>query len=439
MLTSEERAGHRSALTVRAWELWKRPTNWITFTGLTVAAMLALTGIFTMTVTVETSQVMTCLLLATLAIVQAEATRRIEHQRRSLSITPHVSMTSVWVFPGAFILPPQLSALLVAVIYLHLGFRSWSGIRHVNPHRTVANATTMTMSAFAGWGAVQLVGDTSATVSSICFAGFAFFVINTALTGIGLYLAAPGKASVPNCLGTWDDNILELSTVCLGGLVIAALPYQPALVLLIFLPLYVLQRSVLIKQLEELATTDQKTQLLNATTWQQGAVREIARAERENGQFGTLMIDLDHFKSINDTYGHLAGDDVLKGVAALVKAETRTQDLAGRFGGEEFVVLLTSSSKQESVAVAERIRQRISEMIIKTRDNEGNPVVIEQRTASVGVATFPLDGRTMDEVMASADASVYAAKRNGRNRVVSSPDLATVAEEAGKSLETVAA
>lgn len=102
-------------------------------------------------------------------------------------------------------------------------------------------------------------------------------------------------------------------------------------------------------------------------------------------------------------------------------------------------MLLTSSSKHESVAVAERIRQRISEMVIRTQDNEGNPVVIEQRTASVGVATYPVDGRTIDEVMASADASVYAAKRNGRNRVVSSPDLATVTEEAGKSLEAVAA
>lgn len=436
MITSEERAGHRSALTVTAWELWKRPQNWITFTALTVVVMLALTGVFTASISIETSQVTTCLLLATLAIAQAEATRRIEHQRRSLSITPHVSMTSVWVFPGAFLLPPQLSALLVAVIYLHLGFRSWSGIRHVTPHRTVANATTMILTAYAGWAGMQLAGDGPVTVTSIGVAGLTFFLVNTALTGAGLYLAAPEKASAANCLGTWDDNILELSTICLGGLVIAALPYQPALVLLIFLPLYVLQRSVLIKQLEELATTDQKTQLLNATTWQEGAAREVARAEREGGQFGALMIDLDFFKRINDTYGHLAGDDVLKAVAALVKAETRAQDLAGRFGGEEFVALLTSSSKSESVAVAERIRKRVSELVIKTRDNEGNAVVIEQQTASIGVATFPLDGRTLDEVMASADASVYAAKRNGRNRVVTSPDLETVASP---QLEAVAA
>ncbi|RSN47184.1 GGDEF domain-containing protein [Amycolatopsis sp. WAC 04197] len=436
MITSEERAGHRSALTVATWELWKRPKHWIAYTGLSVATMLALTGVFAASIAITSSQVLLCSLLAGLAIAHTEATRRIERQRRSMSVTPHINMTSVWVLPGAILLPPQLTALLVTVIYLHLGYRSWAGLRTVNPHRTVANATSMTLTAFAAWAAVQIVGAETASVTSICAASLAFFLMNAVFTGTGLYFAAPKKATVQTLLGSWDDNILEASTVCIGALVLAVLPHQPVLVLLVFLPLYLLQRSVLIKQLEELATTDQKTQLLNATTWQQGAVREVSRAERENGQFGALMIDLDHFKSINDTYGHLAGDDVLKGVAALVKAETRTQDLAGRFGGEEFVVLLTSSSKQESVAVAERIRQRISEMVIKTQDNEGNDVVIEQRTASVGVATFPLDGRTIDEVMASADASVYAAKRNGRNRVVSSPDLASVTEEA---MEAVAA
>lgn len=435
MITSEEHAGHRSALTVATWELWKRPKHWIAYTGLSVVTMLALTGVFAASISITSSQVLLCFLLAGLAIAHTEATRRIERQRRSMSVTPHINMTSVWVLPGAILLPPQLTALLVTVIYLHLGYRSWAGLRTVNPHRTVANATSMTLTAFAAWAAVQFAGgDDPASVTSICAASLAFFLMNAVFTGTGLYFAAPKKATTQTLLGSWDDNILEASTVCIGGLVLAVLPHQPVLVLLVFLPLYLLQRSVLIKQLEELATTDQKTQLLNATTWQQGAVREVARAERENGQFGALMIDLDHFKTINDTFGHLAGDDVLKGVAALVKAETRAQDLAGRFGGEEFVVLLTSSSKQESVAVAERIRQRISEMVIKTRDNEGNSVIIEQRTASVGVATYPLDGRSIDDVMASADASVYAAKRNGRNKVVSSPDLATVAEEAREAV-----
>jgi len=388
--------------------------------------MLALGSASLVQVPVTTSHWGTFCLLAVLAIVQAEATRRIEHQRRSLSVTPHVSMTSVWLFPGAFLLPPHLAALLVIVIYIHLGFRSWSGIRHVTPHRTVANATTMIMSSFAAGYTEHLIGHNGTTTYSICAAGLAFFLMNTLVTGIGLYLAAPEKATAETCLGSWDDNILELSTLCLGGLLIATLPHQPVLMLLIFLPLYVLQRSVLIKQLEELATTDQKTQLLNAVTWQNAANREVSRVEREGGSFGALMIDLDFFKRINDNYGHLAGDDVLKAVAALVKSETRQHDLAGRFGGEEFVALLASSTKDEAIATAERIRKLVSELVINTRNNEGEPVVIENQTASIGVAEFPRDGSTLDEVMASADAAVYAAKRSGRNRVVGSPALDAV-------------
>lgn len=426
MITSEESAGQRRVLAIHEWELWTRPKAWTAFTTVTIVTMLALGSASLVQVPVTASHWGTFCLLAVLAIVQAEATRRIEHQRRSLSVTPHVSMTSVWLFPGAFLLPPHLAALLVIVIYVHLGFRSWSGIRHVTPHRTVANATTMIMSSFAAGYTEHLIGHNGTTTYSICAAGLAFFLMNTLVTGVGLYLAAPEKATAETCLGSWDDNVLELSTLCLGGLLIATLPHQPVLMLLIFLPLYVLQRSVLIKQLEELATTDQKTQLLNAVTWQNAAIREVSRVEREGGSFGALMIDLDFFKRINDNYGHLAGDDVLKAVAALVKSETRQHDLAGRFGGEEFVALLASSTKDEAIATAERIRKLVSELVINTRNNEGEPVVIENQTASIGVAEFPRDGSTLDEVMASADAAVYAAKRSGRNRVVGSPALDAV-------------
>lgn len=160
MITSEERAGHRSALTVAAWELWKRPEHWIAYTGLSVATMLALTGVFAASIAITSSQVLLCFLLAGLAIAHTEATRRIERQRRSMSVTPHINMTSVWVLPGAILLPPQLTALLVTVIYLHLGYRSWAGLHTVNPHRTVANATSMTLTAFAAWGPSRSSGPT---------------------------------------------------------------------------------------------------------------------------------------------------------------------------------------------------------------------------------------------------------------------------------------
>ncbi|MBB4687479.1 sensor domain-containing diguanylate cyclase [Amycolatopsis jiangsuensis] len=419
MVTSGERSGRDLIAAVRGWTLWTRPGPWVavTLSSMAVAVALSVTSAFLVPVTMAELGLFG--LLAGLAVAQTEVTRRIERQRRMLSHGPHITVTSVWLLPAALLMPPQLMAALGVVIYLYLAFRSWNGIQPGEGHRVAANATTMILSGFGASLAAFCVGEQG--VSTIVAAAFGYFLVNTALTGLGLYLAAPKSATPSLCLGSMDDNVLEAAILCVGGLLTMVLTEQPVLSALVILPLYVLQRSVLIKRLEELATTDQKTQLLNATTWQEGAQREVSRAEREQGTFGALMIDLDHFKHINDTYGHLAGDDVLKAVAAVVRQETRAHDLVGRFGGEEFVALLPATSKEDAVVTADRIRQRISELVIQTHTNEGEAVSIERRTASIGVAAFPFDGSNIEDVMAAADAAVYVAKDSGRNRVVGSP------------------
>jgi len=425
MVTSGEQRGQDLISRARGWALWTRPRDWIVATLTAITVMLSWTAVSLLTVPVTVAQLGTFLLLTALAVAQTEVSRRLERQRRILSSGPYISMTSVWLLPAGLLLPAQLIAALGVVLYVYLAFRSWSGTRPGEFHRVAANATTMILSAFsAGVVGHMTIGSGVATVT---LAALAFFTVNTALTGLGLYLADPKSATPVSCLGNMDDNLLELSTLCVGALLVMVLNEEPLLSVLVILPLYVLQRSVLIKRLEELATTDQKTQLLNATTWQDGAQREISRAERENGSFGAMMIDLDHFKRINDTYGHLAGDDVLKAVAAVVKQETRAHDLVGRFGGEEFVALLPSTSKEDAIVTAERIRQRVSELIISTTTNAGAAVDIERQTASIGVAAYPLDGSSIEEVMASADAAVYAAKHGGRNRVVGSVAAALAA------------
>ncbi|MDT7802867.1 MAG: hypothetical protein QOI78_6300 [Actinomycetota bacterium] len=425
MVTSGERSGQGVISGVAGWALWRRPPRWIAVTLAAIATLAGWTVVATITTTVTPGHLGILGILAGLALAQTEVSRRIERQRRILSDGPHMNMTSVWLLPAALLLPTQLVTLLGVTLYVGLALRSWSGTRPGQPHRVAANATSATLSACAAGLVTQISPGLSVLTVSIAVA--VYFVVNAALTGLGLYLANPADATVESCLGGMDDNLLELSTLCVGGLLVMVLGQQPLLSVLVILPLYVLQRSVLIKRLEELATTDQKTQLLNATTWQDGAEREISRAERENGSFGAMMIDLDHFKRINDTYGHLAGDDVLKAVAAVVKQETRAHDLVGRFGGEEFVALLPSTSKADAIVTAERIRQRVSELIISTTTNEGEAVDIRRQTASIGVAAYPLDGASIEAVMASADAAVYAAKHGGRNRVIGSPDLAMAA------------
>jgi two-component system cell cycle response regulator len=168
------------------------------------------------------------------------------------------------------------------------------------------------------------------------------------------------------------------------------------------------------ERLETLATTDPLTQLLNRRALVDRLSIEVDRARRYGTVVTLLMIDLDHFKVINDTFGHLAGDDVLREMAALLQGAIRTVDVAARYGGEEFVVILPETGEEGAIAFAERIRERIEE----------HPFAAAGRalelTASIGVATFPGERvTTTDDLFARADEALYRAKAQGRNRVAS--------------------
>jgi diguanylate cyclase (GGDEF)-like protein len=133
------------------------------------------------------------------------------------------------------------------------------------------------------------------------------------------------------------------------------------------------------------------------------------------------MMDLDHFKSVNDLHGHLAGDEVLGAVADAVRGEVRDRDLVGRFGGEEFVVLLPGLDPEqvgpnELYTIAERIRHRIATLTVATDTPDGS-LTINGLTASVGGARYPNDGANLEQLMKAADNALFAAKRNGRNAV----------------------
>jgi diguanylate cyclase (GGDEF)-like protein len=128
------------------------------------------------------------------------------------------------------------------------------------------------------------------------------------------------------------------------------------------------------------------------------------------------MIDFDHFKEINDSWGHPAGDDVLVALAGALREETRPADVVGRFGGEEFVVLLPSADRYEAAAVAERILKRVRQLRVTTTDKRGGPIVISGRTTSIGVASHPADAETLPTLIQASDAAVYEAKETGRDR-----------------------
>jgi diguanylate cyclase (GGDEF)-like protein len=172
--------------------------------------------------------------------------------------------------------------------------------------------------------------------------------------------------------------------------------------------------------LKFIGLTDSLTGVYNRRYIDRRLVEEIARARRQGYRISCMYIDIDHFKQVNDTVGHQGGDDVLREVAARIKAELRISDALGRFGGEEFVVLLIDADLESASMVAQRIRASVA--LAPVDLSTGEQVAV---TVSIGVATLDdferdhaIEGVAQD-LVAQADTALYQAKANGRNRVVS--------------------
>jgi two-component system, cell cycle response regulator len=160
---------------------------------------------------------------------------------------------------------------------------------------------------------------------------------------------------------------------------------------------------------EEAAFTDHLTGLANRRRFERQLDREVGRVLRFERPFTLLMIDIDNFKKLNDTFGHDAGDDAIRGISRVLREGTRGIDLAARIGGEEFAVLLVETSQAAGMEVAERLRVAIRDLLTPSE---------ARITASFGVAECPTDAQTASGILKAADVALYEAKRNGRDRVV---------------------
>ncbi|MDQ2836305.1 MAG: GGDEF domain-containing protein [Actinomycetota bacterium] len=358
--------------------------------------------------------------LVLLGLIFEEISARIARLRARLAAHTHVDMTSVWTFSAAMVLPPALILPLCVIIIVDVWLRHGrqSGMR---PYRQVFAASVVVSACYISRAVMLALGAHSGnlpeSVTAVLTIGFGlvvYLLVNAAVLHTAIYLAVRPE-SLRSLLNSWQDISLEISTLCLGGLTALALVYQPLLALLVVPPMFVLQRSVLTKQLEVAATTDAKTGLLNAATWHHVATREIARASREKHSAAVLIIDMDNFKNINDNFGHLVGDDVLLAVAGCLAEEMRGYDSIGRFGGEEFVAVLSDVDELTALTISERIRKRIALLEVPAR-NEDQPALTEL-SASIGVACFPEHGSEVEVLLHAADAALYVAKRAGRNRV----------------------
>lgn len=172
------------------------------------------------------------------------------------------------------------------------------------------------------------------------------------------------------------------------------------------------------QQIHRLLVHDDLTGLLTSKSFFSELRREAARAEADSKPFCVLMMDLDHFKEVNDTYGHLAGSETLEEVGVVIKGSLRAGDVGARFGGEEFAAFLLDADYEQGMVAAERVRSAIEkhEFPATRRGSEEEPRT-HRMTISVGVASFPNDASDPIQLVEKADSALYRAKRSGRNRV----------------------
>jgi diguanylate cyclase (GGDEF)-like protein len=344
---------------------------------------------------------------------------------------------AVWELPIALLLPP-LYALLVPVFRLALV--QWR-IRSAPLHRRVFSASAVGLSyggaslAFHGLtdarfeSAVSPGIHASAWILAVAAAAILQRAVNMALLLPAIRGSDPG-VSVREMLLTPERVRNDVSELCVAVLVTFGIAFTPLTIVFALPFVTLLQRSLRHAQLLNASRIDSKTGLLNAGTWEREAASEVARAVRTRTPLALMLIDLDHFKAVNDAYGHLVGDQALRAISRTFKIFLRDYDLAGRFGGEEFALLLPQTGAADAQRIAERMRAHIAEMPIAAGDDpEAEPIRVK---VSIGVAALGTTwdrttGSQLTDLMAAADTALYRAKGGGRDRVCMITDTGAAA------------
>jgi diguanylate cyclase (GGDEF)-like protein len=350
------------------------------------------------------------------AVVCIEAMRRLG-QPSGMSR----DLLSAWWLPIALLLPP-LYALLAPfgigpVLYLRA--------RRIPMYRRVFSSAALGLAGAAASATFHLaVPEASevslggshawltrpAVIATAVACAVLFAVLNTGIVAVAVHLADP-EASLAKALWDRESLLLDLTETCVGILVAVTCALSFLLLLVALPPVILLQRSLMHQQLAAAARTDPKTGLLNATAWQREADAEVTRALRSSTPLSLLLVDVDHFKQVNDSHGHLIGDEVLRALAAELRQQVRESDVVGRFGGEEFTVLLPRTDRDGACRIAERLRTSAGLLSVAAED------VMISVTVSIGVAVLGQHGSDLFELLTAADLALYRAKDAGRNQV----------------------
>ena len=423
-LTRRERSG-LVALAPTRWDLWSLRPRALVYV-LTVDVLALAVGVAAMLWRpLDARDWVVAGLLFVGAAVHAEAARHIERVRITRDDRPFIDLKSMWTFAGLLLVHLGPALVLVTATFAYWWVRNE---QHPPPHRWIFSWATVVL----GTGAAALVlpdideGTLLTTAAGptglvlIALAALVRWTVNHGLVvGIILLISSP-TPSVRRHLASPADTLLGLGALALGAALAVLAAASPWLVPILLVPVIMLHRGVLVDQFRQASRTDPKTGLVNGAAWAEIAEKELARARRLKVGLAVLMVDLDNFKAVNDAHGHLAGDEVLRAVAATLSSAVRAYDAVGRFGGEEFVVLLSGVDTTTAARTAERLRARIGALEVGVAGASGT-TRISGLTASIGCVASPTAAGSVDEMVGAADGALYEAKPAGRDRVVSAP------------------
>jgi diguanylate cyclase (GGDEF)-like protein len=400
---------------VRDWEWWRLPRLARWYVGAVPVVAIAAIGFAAAHTSWHPAELVKFLLLLGCGLVSVAATPRISYGQGTLIR----DFLTVWILPIAILLPPFYA--MVAPIPLLMLTQLW--VNKGVLYRRVFTAAAIGLS----FGAAGLLFR----AFPASFAGGAIGTGKHALTWALAVTACEmvgerGHHALIRCAIKLSDPRIRLfhldvnretlqadfAELDLAVLITVVVALNPILALFAVPTVLLARRFMMHAQLLAKSRIDTKTGLLNAATWEGEAAAEIARAVRTRSPLSVALIDIDHFKAVNDTHGHLAGDSVLRAVSDVLRDQLREYDVVGRFGGEEFVVLLPQTDEADALSIAERLRAHVAALSIPVQDG----AAYVRLTISIGVAALDAVGGEVTDLLTAADAALYFAKEAGRNR-----------------------
>jgi diguanylate cyclase (GGDEF)-like protein/putative nucleotidyltransferase with HDIG domain len=321
----------------------------------------------------------------------------------------------VFVIAAAFLLPPELVALMGIVQHipewLKIRYRWYLQTFNICLYVLASMAVWFLAHQIMGWSAISDYTLRVAIAGLVCC--IVFVAINHTVLALMLHFAR-GHTLRETGLFEVEHFATDLVLAALGVVTFAFWETNAWLIPFAVAPLILVHRSLAVPQLQAEARVDPKTGLFNARHFAVALSEEIQRAQRFERPMSLIMADLDLLRDINNSYGHLAGDAVLRGIADVFRAQLRHYDVPARFGGEEFSILLPETPPEQAMEIAERIRRAVAQRTFDV-ETSSDPI---RATVSIGVAGFPKDGTDANELIHQADLAVYRAKLQGRNRVL---------------------